>query len=172
MSLRYLTQRRAQAVARIPYRTKEFTVELRDRGSKQAQTMSLGAFANGNSMSARQVTLPKRGVVRLTVNREAGTVRVVGARNVDFDGVADLGKYDYRVRFDVANRARAGGSGWATMGAQAGVARFKSTSATTQRVKTTVTRSYATKGGSVVRKAQSRWIAVAPGQVIAVWYGK
>lgn len=172
VALRYTSPRHGQAVARIPYRTKEFTVELRDRGSKRAQTVNLGAFANGNSMTARQVTLPKRGVVRLTLNRETGSARVAGARNVDFDGVVDLGKYDYRVKFDVADRARSGGGGWATMGNRAGVALFRSTSSTMQRIKTTVTRSYASKGGRAVRTTRSRWMTVAPGQVIAVWYSQ
>lgn len=171
-TVRYASQGHAQALARVPHRVKEFTVELRDRGSKHAQSVSVAAASNGNSMATRQVTVPKRGVVRVNVNRETGAIRVLGARNVDFDGVADLGKYDYRIKFEVADRGRSGGGGWATTGRTEGLAKFRSTSTTTQRVKTTVTRSYAAKGGRVVRNAQSRWTTLAPGQVLSVWYGK
>lgn len=166
----YTSQTHAQALAQVPLREREFTLVIKDRGSRHAQVLNLGAFAGSNSASAQQVILPKRGTVQVRVDRRDGTLRVLGARNVDFDGVADLGRYDYRVRFDVADRARAGGAGTADMGRTKGVATYRSMSATEQIVRVATTRSQATKDGRVVRDTVRRTLRVAAGQAIRVHY--
>lgn len=166
----YTSQTHAQALAQVPVREREFTLVIKDRGSRHAQVLNLGAYAGSNSATAKQVILPKHGTVRVRVDRRDGTLRVLGARNVDFDGVADLGRSDYRVRFDVAGRARGGGAGTADMGRTKGVATYRSMSATDQVVRVVTTRSRATNDGRVVRDTVRRRLSVAPGQTIRVHY--
>lgn len=169
--LHYTSSAHTQVLANVPMRANEFTAVITDRGSSHSQTVQLGAFGGGHSLAARQIVIPPRGKVRLMFNRDTGAVKIVGARNVDFEGVASRGKFDYRVNFDVFDHARSGGSGQASIGRSSGIAQYVSTASTAQRVKATVTRHSVAKDGETVRTTKHRWFTVAPGGIIAVNYG-